>query len=269
VGVCATSRRAGPGLCLGQEVTVAEVFALIGAGVLGGMVSTVASLASVVSYPALLALGLPPLSANVTNTVALLFTGAGATVGSRPELAGQWRRVRRFGAITALGGATGAALLLATPARTFEEVAPVLIGGASLVLLLQPNPERRTRPAFGERSKLLLAALFCVAIYVGYFGAAGGILLLAVLTPFLSQSMARTNAVKNVISGLANAVAAVGFALFGPVHWGFVVPLAAGFLIGGWTGPALVRRLPGRGLRIFIALCGVALAVKLGISAYR
>ena len=254
---------------MGQEVTVADAFVLIGVGVLAGIVSTVAGLASVVSYPALLALGLPPLSANVTNTVALLFTGAGAAAGSRPELAGQWRRVRRLGLITAMGGATGAALLLATPAQTFEDVAPVLIGGASLVLLLQSTPQRRARLAGGEHSKLLLAALFCVAIYVGYFGAAGGILLLAVLTAMISESMARTNAIKNVVSGLANAVAAVGFALFGPVRWAFVVPLAAGFLIGGWIGPALVRRLPGRALRIFIALCGLALAVKLAIGAYR
>ena len=215
----------GRGLCLGREVTVAEVLLLIGVGVLAGIVSTVASLASVVSYPALLALGLPPLSANVTNTVALLFTGAGAAAGSRPELAGQCRRAGRLGLITALGGAAGAALLL--------------------------------------------AALFCVAVYVGYFGAAGGIMLLAVLTPMLADSMARTNAVKNVVSGLANAVAAVGFALFGPVRWAFVVPLAAGFLIGGWAGPSLVRRLPGRPLRIFIACCGIALAVKLALNAYR
>jgi len=250
-------------------VTVAEVFVLLGAGVLAGIVSTVASLASVVSYPVLLALGLPPLSANVTNTVALLFTGVGATAGSRPELAGQWRRIRRLGVVAALGGAAGAALLLVTPARTFEDVAPFLIGGASLVLLLQERPGRRARRAGGEHSTLLLAALFCVAIYVGYFGAAAGILLLAVLTPILNESMARTNAIKNVVSGLANAVAAVGFALFGPVRWAFALPLAAGFLIGGWTGPSLVRRLPGRALRIFIAICGLALAAKLAISAYR
>jgi uncharacterized membrane protein YfcA len=259
----------GRGLCLGREVTVAEVFLLVGVGVLAGIVSTVASLASVVSYPALLALGLPPLSANVTNTVALLFTGVGATVGSRPELAGQWRRAGRLGLITALGGAAGAGLLLATPARTFQDVAPVLIGGASLVLVLQSLREPRPGLASREHSKLLLAALFCVAVYVGYFGAAGGIMLLAVLTPMLADSMARTNAVKNVVSGLANAVAAVGFALFGPVRWAFVVPLAAGFLLGGAAGPFLVRRLPGRALRILIACCGIALAVKLALEAYR
>jgi uncharacterized membrane protein YfcA len=256
-------------VCLGRVVTVAEALILIAAGVAAGLVSTVASLASVVSYPVLLALGLPPLSANVTNTVALLFTGVGAAAGSRPELAGQGARIRRLGLVTALGGAAGAALLLATPARTFEDIAPLLIAGASLVLLWQSAPARRDAPQGREHSKPLLATLFCVAMYVGYFGAAAGILLLAVLTSMLNQSMARTNAVKNVVSGLANAVAAIAFAIFGPVHWAFVVPLAAGFLIGGLIGPSLVRRLPGRALRIVIGLAGIALAVKLGISAYR
>jgi uncharacterized membrane protein YfcA len=254
---------------LGRKVTPADLFILALTGLVAGIVSTVASLASVVSYPVLLALGLPPLSANMTNTVSLLFTGVGAAVGSRPELAGQGARVRRLGLVTALGGAAGAALLLATPARTFEDAAPVLIGGAALLLLFQPS---RTDAAPGpdrERSRPLLAALFGVACYVGYFGAAGGILLLAVLTPMLSQSMARTNAVKNVVSGLANAVAAVAFAAFGPVRWAAVAPLAVGFLVGGWIGPALVRRLPGRLLRIGIGLAGLALAVRLALAAYR
>jgi hypothetical protein len=98
-------------------VSIGAVLVLIGAGTLAGVASTVAALASLVSYPVLLALGLPPVSANVTNTVALVFTGAGAAAGSRPELAGQGRLVARLGALTALGGAAGAALLLLTPAR--------------------------------------------------------------------------------------------------------------------------------------------------------
>ncbi len=256
-------------MCLGQVVTAVDLLLLAATGVVAGIVSTVASLASVVSYPVLLALGLPPLSANVTNTVALLFTGAGAAASSRPELAGQGARVRRLGLITALGGAAGAALLLVTPARTFEAVAPVLIGAASLLLLAQAGPAPLAVPADREHSWLLLAALFGVAIYVGYFGAAGGILLLVVLTPMLGESLARTNAVKNVVSGMANAVAAVAFAAFGPVRWVAVLPLAAGFLVGGWTGPKLVRRIPARALRILIGLGGIALAVRLGLSAYR
>lgn len=270
VGAGQCGRRHGPapgGMCFGRTVTVADLLLLLVTGIAAGIVSTVASLASVVSYPVLLALGLPPLSANVTNTVSLLFTGAGAAAGSRPELAGQGGRIRRLGLVTALGGAAGAALLLLTPARTFEAAAPVLIGGASVVLLLQPVREE-SAPSDRERNPFLIAALFCVAVYVGYFGAAGGILLLVVLTAMLTEPLARTNALKNVVSGLANAVAAVAFALFGPVRWAAVVPLAAGFLIGGRIGPILVRYLPARALRVVIGLGGIALAVKLGLTAY-
>ncbi|HEY2130396.1 MAG TPA: sulfite exporter TauE/SafE family protein [Streptosporangiaceae bacterium] len=271
-------------------MSVADLVVLAVAGIAAGIVSTVAALASLVSYPVLLALGLPPLTANVTNTVSLSFTAVGAAAGSRPELAGQAARVGRLGVVTALGGAVGAAILLLTPASSFEAAAPVLIGGASLVLLLQPSPGDPA-PAVGlaqvapaqaadsarppdpaaparERSKARLAMLFLVAVYVGYFGAAGGILMLAVLIPMLSQPLARTNAVKNVINGLANGVAAIGFAAFGPVRWAAVLPLGAGFLIGGWIGPMLVRRIPGRLLQILIALGGVGLAVRLGLSAY-
>jgi uncharacterized membrane protein YfcA len=290
-------------------VTAADVLALIGAGALAGVVSTVAGLASLVSYPVLLALGLSPLSANVTNTVALTFTGAGAAAGSRPELAGQGGRVLRLGAVTMLGGAAGAAVLLLTPPGAFEYVAPALIGGSSLALLLQPvirrpgtgppatgpadgkpadgepaggqpadgkpadgKPDAGQRAAGlarGEDSWPLRAAMFGVAAYIGYFGAAGGILMLAVLAAMLRESLARINALKNVVSGLANAVASVGFAVFGPVQWAFVLPLGVGFLAGGWAGPAIVRRLPGPVLRALVGAAGLLVAVKLGWSTYR
>jgi hypothetical protein len=250
-------------------VIIAEALGLIGAGVLAGVVSTVVSLASIVSYPALLALGLPPLSANVTNTVALMFTGVGAAAGSRPELAGQGRRVLRLGWVTALGGATGAGLLLVTPGRTFEVIAPVLIGAASLLLLRPPRVGRLTGGPRAESGWPFRAALFAVAIYVGYFGAAGGIIMLAVLSTVLDQPLAGINAIKNTISGLANGVAAVGFALFGPVQWAAAAPLAAGFLLGGWLGPALARRLPGQTLRVAAGVCGLVVAIKLGADAYR
>src|SRR5487761_595630 len=118
---------------------LSEVFVLVAAGTLGGIFSTVVSIASLVTYPVLLALGVPPLSANMTNTVSLVLTGAGSVAGSRPELAGQKDRVFRLAVITALGGITGAAVLLIAPASTFTAVAPVLIGGASIVLLVQPK----------------------------------------------------------------------------------------------------------------------------------
>ena len=249
-------------------MTVAGALVLVAVGVAAGLVSTVASVASFVSYPALLAFGLPPLSANMTNTVSLLFTGAGAAAGSRPELAGQGALIRRFGLLAAVGGGAGAALLLVTPAEEFQRIAPVLIGAASLVLLAgwPPAPDARRG---GRHGPLPLLAFCGVAMYVGYFGAAGGVLMLTVLLALLAEPIARVNAVKNVASGFANLAAAVAFALFGSVDWAVVPPLAAGFLVGGWLGPAVARRLPARLLRAGVGLCGLAVAVTLALTAYR
>jgi uncharacterized membrane protein YfcA len=248
-----------------------EALALLAAGTAGGILSTVVAIASLVTYPVLLALGVPPLAANMTNTVSLVLTGAGSVAGSRPELAGQGRRVLRLGAITALGGTAGAAVLLLTPASAFTMVVPVLIGGASLVLLVQPRIAMLTPPAvLDTRRRLAMgAALFAVAMYVGYFGAAAGVMLLVVLSAVISEPLVRVNAIKNAVSGTANAMAAACFALFGDVRWKLVLPLAAGFLLGGWIGPKIARRAPAGALRVFVSLCGVGLAVKLGISAYR
>jgi uncharacterized membrane protein YfcA len=254
---------------LGLTMTLADAFILLAAGILGGLASTVASVASVVSYPVLLALGLPPLSANVTNTMSLVLNGVGSILGSRPELAGQRARAIRLGALTALGGATGAAILLLAPAGAFAYVVPVLICGGSAVLLLQPRIRALAPAPDGENSRGRQLAVYAVAVYAGYFGAAAGVLLLAVLSTMLAESLIRINALRNAISGAANGVASLLFAVFAPVHWVYVPLLAAGFLIGGYTGPRLLRRLPGQPLRIFIAAAGVALAVKLGWSAYR
>jgi uncharacterized membrane protein YfcA len=250
-------------------MTIYRVLALFAVGAGGGIASSVASVASVVSYPALLALGLPPLAANVTNTMALVFNVPGAMLGSRPELDGQRHRVLRLSAVTAAGGAVGAAALLLAPAGAFARVVPVLIFAASVMLILQPRL-RALAPAPGtERSKSRLAALFAAAVYIGYFGAAGGVLLLAVLAATISESLIRINAIKNMVSGAANLVAAALFAVYAPVDWAFVPALAIGFLAGGFTGQHLVRHLPVAALRMAVALAGLGLAVKLGATAYR
>ena len=246
-----------------------EALLLLAAGTLGGIFSTAASIASLVTYPALLALGVPPLSANMTNTVSLVLTGAGSVIGSRPELTGLGRRVIRLGIVTAAGGAAGATVLLLTPASTFTAVVPVLIGGASLLLLVQPRIKSLSPSADGGNKAVQGMALFAVAMYVGYFGAAAGVMLLVVLSMMIDESLITVNAVKNAVSGMANATAAMCFALFGDVRWAFVVPLAAGFLVGGWIGPKIVRKVPAGPFRVVVSLCGVGLAVRLGMSAYR
>jgi uncharacterized membrane protein YfcA len=245
---------------------LSEIAVLLAAGTLGGIFSTVVAIASLVSYPVLLALGLPPLSANMTNTVSLVLAGAGSVAGSRPELAGQKARVLKLGAITAAGGLCGAIVLLLAPASTFTVAVPVLIGGASIVLFLQPRM-KNLKPS-DSRPLLQKAALFAVAMYVGYFGAAAGVLLLIVLSTMIAEPLIRVNAIKNAVSGLANLMAAVCFMVFGSVHWSFVPALAAGFLLGGWLGPKIARRVPAEALRLVVCLCGLGLAIRLGISAY-
>jgi uncharacterized membrane protein YfcA len=230
---------------------------------------SIAGLASLFSYPALLAAGLPATAANVTNTVALAFSAVGSAAGSRPELAGQGPTVRRFALVTGLGGATGAGLLLLTPPGAFERIVPFLVGGASLVLLFQPLIRSAAAGAGPRRtSAAVVAGLLAVSVYGGYFGAAAGVLMLALLLIGLPVSLLQGNALKNVLLGLANAIAAVGFALFGPVEWWAVLPLAVGLLVGAWTGPAVARRLPTALLRTGIALAGLGLAVVLAVRAY-
>jgi uncharacterized membrane protein YfcA len=250
-------------------MSIYDTIALLAAGVGGGIAGTMASVASVVSYPALLALGLPPLAANVTNTMSLVFCVPGAVLGARPELAGQRGRVLRYGAVMAAGGAAGAAILLLAPPGAFALAVPVLICSAAVLVLLQPRLRALSPRPGAEQSKRRLAVMFGVAAYLGYFGAAGGVLLLAALAATISESLIRVNAIKNVVSGAANLVAAAVFAVYAPVDWAFVPPLAAGFLIGGYTGQRLARHLPAAALRVIVALAGLALAVKLGISAYR
>lgn len=241
---------------------------LVGAGVLAGLFGAVGGLASLASYPALLLAGLPPTSANVTNTVALVATTAGSMGGSRVELRGQGRSIRRLSVVSVLGGAAGAALLLTTPPGVFEAVVPWLIGGASIVLLLAPRLRRPSDHPEADRAGAgKIVAVFLVAVYSGYFGAAAGVLMLAVLSVASHETLARVSAAKNVVTGMANAVAAVVFALIGPVHWVAALALASGSLAGGWLGPAVVRRVPAGPLRVAIAVAGLGLAVKLAFDA--
>jgi len=216
---------------------------------------------------------MPATAANVTNTVALAFSTAGQVLGSRPELTGQVPVLRRFVPLTLLGGAAGAGLLLVTPPGAFERIVPFLVGGAALVLLFQPRiravaARRGEQGADHRAGPAVLAGIFAVAVYGGYFGAAAGVLMLALVLVGMPVSLARGNALKAVLLGIANAAAAVGFALFGPVQWWAVWPLALGVFVGGLLGPAAVRRLPAGPLRVGIALAGLGLAVSLAVQAW-
>ena len=245
-----------------------ELLLLVCAGLLGGLAGSIAGLASVITYPALLAVGLGPVAANVTNTVSLVFSGVGSILGSRPELEGQAVRVRELAIVTVLGGAVGATLLLLTPADTFERLAPWLIGVASLTILVRPRVRAAERRTDGRGGAGLLAAVFLIGIYAGYFGAAAGVMLLALFLVGTDETLARGNALKNVVLAIANVTAALAFVAFGDVHWDALAPLALGLLAGARLGPVVVRHSDAGVLRALIGVAGLALAVKLGVDAY-
>nr|WP_204331916.1 sulfite exporter TauE/SafE family protein [Geodermatophilus sabuli] len=246
---------------------------LVLAGIGAGLTGSIAGLASLISYPALLATGLPPVTANVTNTVSLVLNSVGSVSASRPELRGQGRRLLRLSAGAVLGGAAGAALLLLTPSEAFERIVPWLIAGASLALLLQRPPGQlaaegaREHPAHRDPWWLPVGT-FTVAVYGGYFGAAAGVMMLAMYLLTTGEGLPRGNALKNVVLGIANAVAAVGFVVLAPVAWSAALPLALGLLVGGRLGPSVVRRAPQTALRRVIAIAGLGLAVHLAVQAY-
>jgi uncharacterized protein len=246
---------------------------LVLAGIGAGLTGSIAGLASLISYPALLATGLPPVTANVTNTVALVLNSVGSVSASRPELRSQSRRLLPLAVAAVLGGALGAVLLLLTPPGAFERIVPFLIAAASAAILVQRPP--RELAAEGARHHpghddpwWLTFGTFAIGIYGGYFGAAAGVLLLAMYLLGTGEGLPRGNAMKNVVLGVANAVAAVGFIVFASIAWSAALPLAIGLFMGGRLGPRVVRRAPQTALRRVIAVAGLGLAIHLGIQAY-
>jgi uncharacterized membrane protein YfcA len=246
---------------------------LVLAGIGAGLTGSIAGLASLISYPALLAVGIPPVTANVTNTVALVLNSVGAVSASRPELTGQARRLLPLAGAAVLGGTTGAALLLLTPAGAFERVVPFLIAAASATILVQRPPrelaaEGAVHHPDHRDPRWLPLGTFAIGIYGGYFGAAAGVVLLAMFLLGTGETLPRGNAMKNVVLGVANAVAAVGFVVFSSLAWSAALPLAIGLFTGGRLGPRVVRRAPQTALRRVIAVAGLGLAVHLGIQAF-
>jgi uncharacterized protein len=241
---------------------------LLVAGMVAGLVGTAGGITTLVSYPALLAVGIPALPANVANIVALPACWPGSALASRPELAGRASWVRRWAPVAASGGALGAALLLSTPSAIFAHVVPFLVLTGSLALLAQPRLSAWRQQRHMERSRLLLpAGLLLLSVYNGYFGAGSGVMVLALLLLTVDEHMARANALKNMLIGAASIVSAVAFAVFGAVDWAAAIPLAIGMLVGSTMGPRVARRLPACVLRLLVVLLGIALAVRLWIGS--
>lgn len=239
---------------------------LLVAGLLAGLIGSGAGLASLVSYPALLLTGLPPLAANVSNTVALTISSLTSVPASWPELRGQVRRLVPYVLVALVGGVVGMVLLLAFPAEAFEAIVPWLIALASVALLARPWLQRLRSDDLGEHHPLVVSAVGLVCVYGGYFGAAAGVLVMAVIGAVVPDRWAYVNASKNVLLAVSNLTASIGFLLLGPVVWSATLPLAAGALVGAALGPAVVRRLPETPVRLVIGVAGLALAVRLALG---
>jgi uncharacterized protein len=249
-------------------VTLLEAVALFAAGIAAGGINTIVGSGTLVTFPTLLAIGYPAVLANVSNTVGLVPGSLSGAIGYRRELAGQRDRLVRLGAASLLGGVTGALLLLQLPASAFDAIVPVLIGLGCVLVLAQPWISRHVRPrdeAPPHGSVHVWVLVYVAGVYGGYFGAAQGVLLIAILGLGLAESLQRINAAKNILALLVNAVAAVVFIAISDVSWKAAGIIAAGSIIGGQLGATVGRRLPAPVFRGFVALVGVVAIVKLVI----
>jgi uncharacterized membrane protein YfcA len=250
-----------------------EVVALLSAGMAAGTINTIVGSGTLITFPTLLFFGIPPLVANVSNTIGLVAGGLTGIHGYRAELAGQGSVLRRLVPASVVGAVTGAILLLELPESAFDAIVPILIAAALLLVLLGPRIQAwaaMRHPDHDSRSRhlLLIVGIFAAGVYGGYFGAAQGILLVGIMSILMTISLQRINGLKNVLSTVANAVAAVMFMLLAweRIDWSVAALIAVGSLAGGYVGARVGRRLSRRVLRGLIVVIGVAAIAKIVVT---
>jgi len=243
-------------------VTALEMLAIAAAGTAAGTVNTIVGSGSLVTFPTLLAAGYPPVVANVSNTVGLVFGSVSGAWGYRRELRGQRRRTLILGAGSATGALAGGILLLALPGEVFDSVVPILILIAVGLMAFKPAPRPEHHPA-RDHTGAATGGSFLTGIYGGYFGAAQGVILLAMLRLCFDDDLQRLNAVKNVLASIANGVAALLFVAVADVAWGAAAILAASSIVGGQIGAGVGRRLSESVLRAVVIAGGSVVAVIL------
>lgn len=243
-----------------------EALAIFGGGIAAGTVNAAVGSGTLITFPLLLAFGYAPVTANVSNTLGLVPGSLSAAHGYRHELRGSRRLLVRLVVPGTVGGVVGAVLLLALPASAFDAIVPIFIAIALVLVVIGPRLSRAlaARPRHVAHHQLVLPfALFLCGVYGGYFGAAQGILVLAVLGVTLSAGLQEINGMKNVLVMFVNLVAGVVFVVFAEVAWGPVALIAAGSIIGGQVGSSVGRRLPDSALRGVIVVVGVVAIAKL------
>ncbi|MER7823457.1 hypothetical protein BCL76_111376 [Streptomyces sp. CG 926] len=256
-------------------MSIWESLAVFAAGIGAGTINTIVGSGTLITFPVLLATGLPPVTANVSNTLGLVPGSISGAIGYRKELQGQRARILRLGSVSLVGGLAGAILLLTLPSESFDTIVPVLIALALVLVVLQPRLaaalRRREEAAGGDTrhpdgGPALLGGMLLSSAYGGYFGAAQGVLYLGLMGLLLREDLQRVNAVKNVIAALVNGIAAVVFLFVAEFDWTAVVLIAIGSTIGGQIGAKVGRRLSPTILRAVIVTVGILAIVQLLIS---
>jgi len=240
---------------------------LLAAGAVAGAVGAAGGITSLVSYTALLAVGVPPQPAAVGNLVAAVALGPGSALTSRRELANTRRSLARALPVAAAGATAGALLLLSTPPGVFSRIVPFLVLMGSLALLVQPWLTARVARHQHGAGILAWPLIGLVSIYLGYFAAGSGVMLLTVLLVLVEDRLPEANAVKNMLVGVGALASATVLVLSGPVDWTAVAPLAIGLLGGSTAGPVIARAVPSTVVRWVVCALGLALAVELWLRA--
>jgi uncharacterized membrane protein YfcA len=247
---------------------VLELLAIAAAGAAAGASNSIAGAGSLITFPTMVALGLPPLSANVTNTVGIIPGYVGGVLGYRDLLREQGERFSRLLLPMLVGAVAGTAALLLTSDAAFEAIVPILIAASCLLLLFQPRLTRHLSHAGNERSPYLTAGILFCGAYGAYFGSAVSILLFAILALFVADTLQHLNGMKIVLVGCANLLAAVVYAFLAPVEWRYVAVLMVSSLLSGRAGAHYARRVPSDPLRISIAVVGLVVAAVLAARAF-
>jgi uncharacterized protein len=246
---------------------VLELLAVAAAGIAAGAVNSIAGGGALITFPTLVALGLPPLAANVTLTTGIVPASAGGALGYLDLLRQQGERFRRLLVPLFLGALAGAVALLLTSDAAFEAIVPALIALSCLLLFFQPRLTPRIAHAGDERSPYLLGGIFLCGAYGAYFGAAVSILILAILALFVADTLQHLNGMKIVLAGGANLLAAVLYAFLAPVEWRYALTIMVSSFAGGRIGAHYARRIPSDPLRIAIAAIGLVVAGVLAVRA--
>ncbi|WP_104193365.1 sulfite exporter TauE/SafE family protein [Cryobacterium sp. Y82] len=255
-------------------MTLLEGAIILVAGIIAGIINVVAGAGTLITFPTLLALGVPPITANVSNTVGLVPGSVAGAYGYRRELKSQWRPVAWMAGFSAVGGVTGGLLLLILPEEAFAAVVPFLLLVAAVLSAVQPRVARYVRRKAPEGTTIdtrpvtfgLVLGILGTGVYGGYFGAAQGVVLLALLGILWSTDMHRANGAKNVLAGMANLVSSIIFISSGTVDWVIALLIGVGSAFGGWMGARIGRRLPAPVLRTILVVVALTAAVVLFLT---